>query len=347
MIVPVILCGGAGRRLWPASTGADPKAFISLFGDRSLFEQTVLRVAPLAEGSPLVVVVHVDHVGRVRALLAALGVEGLIIAEPEGRNSGPALVAAAAWMARDAPEASLVAVASDHAIADDEGFRAAVRAALPIAAAGEIVVFGVRPRFPATGYGYIRPAETLAGACGARRVERFVEKPDAAGAAALIATGCLWNSGNFVFRAGDLVREAEIHAPSLWRSVAKAVDEARKAGDVLELARAFRAAPKVSIDVAVMEKTGRAAVLEASHDWSDLGSWDAVWAASVHDARGNTIVARAVVVDSQDCLIRADAGAQIVAVGLRNIAVVVREGRILVCDLGASQALKTAVEGLD
>lgn len=345
-VYSIILCGGPGARLWPESTAAHPKPFIDLIGERSLFEHTVARMAGVSGGRRPVIVTGRAYVDHVRRQLRAIGSDGLIIAEPEGRDSGPALLAAALWIAREDPGGVAVAVASDHHIPDDDAFAAAVDAAFPAARRGEIVTFGVRPKHPATSYGYIRCAEALEDDSEVRRVETFVEKPDRVRAEALLADGCLWNSGNFMFRAGALLAEARAHAPELLAVVETALAEAAEKDDLCELGPSFGRAPKVSIDVAVMEKTRRAAVLPIDYAWSDMGSWDSVWAASSRDRAGNAVRGSAVVRGSEGCLVRAGPGVRVVAIGLRNVAVVARGGDVLVSDLAGGASLKPALEAL-
>ncbi len=346
MIVPVILCGGAGVRLWPASTPAHPKQFITLIGEHSLFQQTVMRVGAIAGASAPLIVVGVSHLAMARAQLDEIGATGTLLVEPEGRDSGPALVAAAMCIARKDRSAIVVAVASDHDIPDLEAFCACARTAVVAARSGDIVTFGVRPDHPASQYGYIEPGEAIAGQDGLHRIARFVEKPDANGAARMIAAGALWNSGNFVFRVDAFLAEAVTHAPAMVGAVAKAVDTASVQGDETELGSCFSLAEKCSIDVALMEKTARAAVLAIDYPWSDLGSWRAVWAASAKDADGNVITGAASAWNSLGCLIRADAGVQVVAVGLKNVAIVVEDGLVLVSDLQSGAQLKQALEAI-
>ena len=262
-------------------------------------------------------------------------------ARRRGRRGARAL-----WIARTDPRGVAVAVASDHHIPDGVAFRAGVNAALAAAGQGEIVAFGVKPTHPATAYGYIRPAEVLEGSGEARRVGEFIEKPDTRDAEAFVRAGYLWNSGNLVFRVDVLAAEVAHHAPAMRRNVSAAVDQAVRRGDLLALGPDFALAEAVSIDVAILEKSDKVAVVEIDFAWSDLGSWEAVWAASRRDGAGNAIVARAVVLDSENCLIRAEGDVQIVAVGLKRIAVVVRDNRILVCDLAAGQTLKAALDSL-
>ena len=345
-IYPLIMCGGPGARLWPASTARRPKPFIDLLGGESLFQKTVRRLAGMAGAQPAAVITGAAHADVVRHQLAEIARQGTILAEPAARDSGPALFAAVAWIARQDPQAIIVAVASDHHIPDDGAFAAAVAAAVPAAELGEIITFGVAPAEPSTAYGYIRPGPPLPGAGAVRRVEAFVEKPDAARARDLVAAGCLWNSGNFMFRADAFLAEAELYAPAMLATVVQALDQADDHAGVVRLGPVFRKAEKISVDFAVMEKTRRAAVLPIRYAWSDLGSWDAIWAASARDAAGNAISGLAVARDSHGCLIRAEAGTEIIALGLKNLAVIARDGHVLVSDLGDVAALKPALEAL-
>jgi mannose-1-phosphate guanylyltransferase/mannose-6-phosphate isomerase len=346
-IIPVILCGGPGSRLWPASTLGRPKPFLDLLGGPTLFQQTCRRMAAIAGAAAPVVVTNAANAAEVRRQLLDLGLDGLVITEPMGRDSAPALLAATLWIARKSPDAIIVAVASDHHIPDVQAFAEGVETAAAAAAAGAIVTFGVRPTYPATGFGYIRPAAPLESGAGVLAVERFIEKPDRAIAGALLESGCLWNSGNFVFRAGVMIEEAAALAPGLAESVRQALPTAPTAGGLLPLGPGFAAAPRVSIDVAVMERTSRAAVVPIDYHWSDLGSWDAVWEASVRDASGNAIIGEAVTADSRDCLVRADDGARIVAMGVRGVAIVARGKDVLVTDLSRAPQLKTPLAELD
>ncbi|HLZ83004.1 MAG TPA: AGE family epimerase/isomerase [Caulobacteraceae bacterium] len=344
---PIVLCGGPGSRLWPASTARKPKPFVDLLGGPSLFQRTLTRLAAIPGAHPPTIVAGVDHLAEARAQLSALGGAGVVLVEPLGRDSGPALLAAAVLIARSHPAGVALAVASDHHIPDAAAFAAAVGAAAPAAAAGQIVTFGVKPTFPATAYGYIRAGEPLAGARGVRAVGRFVEKPDLERAQALVAEGCLWNSGNFMFRVDALIDEASRHMPDVLDAVRKAVECGDAEAGVFRLGAAFAQAPRVSIDIGVMEKTARAAVLPIDYAWSDLGSWDAIWTASTADADGNAVSGAAVVRDSVDCLVRATEGSRVVVIGARNLAVVARGGEMLVAALDKAADLKPALAALD
>jgi len=269
-IFPVILCGGAGTRLWPASRPVLPKQFIDLATELSLFQETARRAAPLtAGGGRLLVVSGQGHRTSVEDQLAELGLEAVVLLEPEGRESAPAMAAAAAWIAREASDGVALFVASDHHIPDGEAFRAAVLEALPTAEAGRIVTFGVHPTEPSSAYGYIRPEGP-----GLSPVAAFIEKPDRVLAESHVRAGCLWNSGNFMVRASVLLDELDAFAPDVARIARAAVPE--DGGRVVLLTDVFRTAPKTSIDYAVMEYSRRISVLPVDYRWSDLGAWDAV-----------------------------------------------------------------------
>jgi mannose-1-phosphate guanylyltransferase/mannose-6-phosphate isomerase len=345
-IYPVILCGGSGTRLWPTSRPSRPKQFLPLLGSHSLFQSTVLRMTGVAGGQDPLVVAGEAHAGLIERQLAELGIRATIMIEPEGRDSAPAVAAAAAWIAARDPHGVAAMVASDHHIPDGAAFRAAVEAAAVAAAAGAIVTFGVRPTQASSAYGYIAPGAPLPATPDIRAVERFVEKPDAATAQRYVEDGYLWNSGNFVFGAKVLLEELALYEPGLADIVALAVERAEQVGVLCRLSPDFRTAPKISIDYAVMEKTVRAAVLPVGFAWSDVGAWDAVWAASDRDAAGNAVSGDAALIDCQDSLLRVSGGPLVVGLGLRNLGVIAEDDAILVCDLGSSQGVKLAVDRL-
>ena len=332
-LYPVILCGGGGTRLWPASRPSRPKQFLPLSGNRSLFQDAVVRTAPLAEGGGTVVVVGgVSHRRLILDQLAELGIEAQVLLEPEARDSAPAMAAAAAWIRRENPEGVAVFVASDHHIPDHEAFRDAVREAGAAAAAGRIVTLGVKPDAPSAAYGYIRPVGP-----GLSAVDAFVEKPGSATAAAYIASGYLWNSGNFMVSAGVLLDQLTIHAPGVAAS-ARAALPALDGARVQVLGPAFSSAPRISIDYAVMEKTDLASVLAVDFTWSDMGAWDAMAASGEGDVGAHIFE------DSEGCLVRAPDGVLVAALGVRNLAIVVERDAVLVADLGRSQDVKRVVE---
>ncbi|CAL1693021.1 Cellobiose 2-epimerase [Brevundimonas subvibrioides] len=334
-IYPVIMCGGSGTRLWPASRPSRPKQFIPLASNRSLFQETVLRVAALAEdGGRLIVVAGIDHRPWILDQLDEIDVEAHVLLEPEARDSAAAMAAAAAWTEREDPEGVNAFVASDHHIPDYAGFREAVRTAALSAVEGRIVTLGVTPSEASCAYGYIKPSGGRMSA-----VDRFVEKPDAAAAADYIAAGYLWNSGNFVVSAKVLLEELRAHAPAVEAAVRDALP-GPGLSSIEVLTDAFKSAPKISIDYALMEKTRLASVLQVDFNWSDLGAWDSI-AASGEGDTGLHIFE-----DAEGCLVRSCDGTLIAALGVRNLAIIAEKDAVLVCDLSRSQEVKRVVERL-
>lgn len=332
VVYPVILCGGAGTRLWPASRPASPKQFLDLISDLSLFQETVRRVSPLAaDGGRLVVVAGQSHREAILQQLAELAVEATVLLEPEGRDSAAAMAAAALWIKRQAEHAVALFVASDHHIPDGEAFRDSVRAGGAAAAAREIVTFGVRPTEPSSAYGYIQPQSE-----GLAKVLRFVEKPDREQAERYVREGFLWNSGNFMVRADVLFEELELFAPEVAGAVRQALPEA--AGNVVQLSEAFTRSPKISIDYAVMERSDRVSVLPVDFRWSDLGAWDAVASAGSAE-KGVWIRA-----DGDACLVRAANGMVVATAGVRDLAIIAEPDAVLVCSLNRAQEVKGLVE---
>jgi mannose-1-phosphate guanylyltransferase/mannose-6-phosphate isomerase len=345
VIVPVILCGGAGTRLWPASRQDLPKPFLPLVDGVSTFAMTLARVAEPSIFAPPIVVANATHRGLVVAALAEIPGAAILL-EPVSRDTAPAIAAAAGFAAARDPNAMLLVLAADHVIRDTVGFVETVREALAAAEAGRIVVFGIAPDYPATGYGYIRPGDAT-GQGDAMSVAAFVEKPDEAKARQLIAEGCLWNSGMFLMSAAVAVAETERHAPDIARAAAAAVAGAATDGPVTLLdARAFADAPRLSIDFAVMEKTDRAAVVAARFDWSDLGAWSAVWDAAAKDAAGNVVSGDAVLVDARNAYVSTDAQ-RIGVVGLDDVVVVAADGAVLVTSRARAADVKDLVGAID
>ena len=332
-LYPVIMCGGAGTRLWPASRPSRPKQFIPLAGNRSLFHETMVRVAPLASGGGrLIVVGGISHRGWILDQLDEAGIDAQVLLEPEARDSAAAMAAAAAWTAFKDPAGINVFVSSDHHVPDQDAFRSSVLAAADAARLGRIVTLGVKPTEPSSAYGYIQPIGP-----GLSKVEGFVEKPDRATARRYIDDGYLWNSGNFIVSAGIFLRELALRAPSIESAARAAVSQGR-GGAIMTLGDAFLHAPKVSIDYAVMEKTNLASVLEVDFAWSDLGAWDSVAASGAGEIGGHIFE------DAEGCLARAPDGILVAAVGVRDIAIIVEHDAVLVCDLSRSQEVKKIVE---
>lgn len=344
-IFPVILCGGSGTRLWPTSRPDLPKQFIPLVGDRSSFQRTVTRVGAIRGAGQPVVIAGQRHAAVIAEELKAIGVEAVVLLEPEGRDSGPAIAAAAAWIAARDPDGIAVVVSSDHHVPDAAAFQVAADRAVIVAEQGWIVTLGVRPTEPSTAFGYIKPGPRAIADGLANAVEAFVEKPDQATAAAYITDGYLWNSGNFVARAASLLAELDQYAPAVSDAARAAVAGADVGPTGAQsLGPAFRDAPKISIDYAVMEKTTRAAVAPADFAWSDLGAWDAVKAASPVDGDRNGVTGLASLVDSTGCLVRNASAVPVGLVGVHDLAVVVEANGVLVTSLSGCQGVKRLVE---
>jgi mannose-1-phosphate guanylyltransferase/mannose-6-phosphate isomerase len=346
LIIPVILCGGAGARLWPASRDDTPKPFLPLVGGRSTFAMTLERIADEAYFAPPVIVAAAVHRHLVEAARAAAGVTNVtLLLEPEPRDTAAAVGAAAALVADAAPDATILLLPADQVIRDVALFREAVVASEASAINGRIVIFGTRPDHPATGFGYIKPGRALMGTT-VRSVEAFVEKPDALRASDFVAQGYLWNGGIFMMRAATALSELRAHAPDIARGVREAVARSTATGNVVTLpGDIFHMIPKLSFDHAVMEKTDRAAVAEARFEWSDVGTWASVWQASEKDSAGNAITGDAVVVDAKNVFVSTDRPT-IGVVGLDDAVVVAEDGAVLVTTRARSSSVKSLVTAL-
>ncbi len=344
LIVPLIMCGGAGTRLWPLSREARPKQFIGLLGEISTFQDTMLRVADPRRFSRPVVITGAAHRFMVLEQLAEIDLEADILLEPARRDSGPAIAAGAAFACSRDPQAVVLALAADHVVRDRDAFLQACDQALAVAKEGHIVTFGVTPHQPSTSYGYIRAGAAIAGRV--RRVERFVEKPDEATAARYVDDGYLWNSGNFMFRADALLDEyRRVDAESV-AAAARAVELAQRDLAFLALdAEAFESTTTISIDYAVMEKTSRAAVIPVDCGWSDVGSWRAVWDLSPKDDDGNVMRGVAVFENTRNSIAVADS-AMIALEGVEDLVVVATEDAVLVSKRNDSGGLKRLVARL-
>jgi mannose-1-phosphate guanylyltransferase/mannose-6-phosphate isomerase len=345
-VLPVILSGGTGTRLWPLSRAAYPKQFWPLVGERTMLQETAARASGPGFLPPLIVCNEAHRFLVAEQLRAGGHADATILLEPEGRNSAPAIAAAALLAHDQAPETLLWIMAADAAIADTPALHLALEQAAAAARQGLVATFGMQPTAPETGYGYIEAGDPLPG-LAARRIARFVEKPDAATAARFAADGRhLWNSGMFVATAATLVAELGRHAPALLAAVRLAVAEATRDLTFIRLdAAAFRAAPSISIDYAVMEKTDHAAVVPASIGWSDLGSWAALYDASARDADGNALVGPVEAMGSRGCYIRSE-GILAAAVGLTDVCLIVTDDAVLAVHRDRAQEVKAIVERL-
>ena len=341
---PVVLCGGSGTRLWPASRPGRPKQFLPLTGPNSSFQETLLRLRGLEAEAPIIVT-GPSMAEEARAQAKAVGVEPVLLVEPEPRNSGPAAASAAAYVKALDPEGVILLLAADHHVGEPEKFCKAARLAAQAASAGRIVTFGVKPDRPATGYGYIQPGEGLSD--GVFAVHAFVEKPDLETAKRYVAEGRLWNSGNFAFRADVLLDEMAAFEPEMAKAAEEAVRGARRETGLVFLdSKAFAHAPARSIDYAVMEHTKRAAVVMADFTWSDLGAWPAIRDAGEADANGNVISGETRLVDVKNSLIRTD-GPLVAAIGVEGLAIIVDGDSVLICPLDRAEEVKAIAESLN
>lgn len=341
-ILPVIMCGGSGTRLWPASRDSMPKQFINLLGEHSTFQTAVQRVtAPDVFLRPTVISSN-DVRFIVAEQLAEIGAKADIILEPVQRDSAAAIAVAACHAARIHPETVVLVIAADHVIDDPAAFAASCRAAFEAAHQGTIMTLGVVPHYPATSYGYIQPGKGIKGT-DASRVDRFVEKPDAETAQSYIAQGFLWNSGNFLFRADVMIEELERFQPEILAAAQQALERAATDLDFIRLDEgAFRQAPKISIDYAVMERTERAGVLPVSFSWSDIGSWGALWDASPRDEAGNALRGNVEMVEARNSLVHSD-DILTTVVGIDDIVVVAKPDAVLVTSRSRSELVKDLV----
>ena len=343
-LYPVILCGGSGTRLWPASRPDRPKQFLKLIGDSSSYQETLKRLREMPGAEEPVIVTGRNMLEQVLRQAAEIGVRVTVLVEPEARDSGPAIAAAAAYIQTLAPKGVMLMLAADHHIAESEIFQQAATVAAKAAGDGHIVTFGVEPTDPATGYGYIRPGAPLEN--GVQRVDAFVEKPDRKTAEKYLTEGYLWNSGNFAFRADVLMEEMAEFEPTIAQAARESVDWARRDGQALWLDRdAFAGAAKKSVDFAVMERTRKAAVAPAGFTWSDLGAWDAIWDASPRDEAGNSASGDVQLIRTEGVLVRSN-GPFVGVIGVTDLLIVAEPDAVLVCRRDDAQSVKTLVDKL-
>jgi mannose-1-phosphate guanylyltransferase / mannose-6-phosphate isomerase len=343
-ITPIILAGGTGTRLWPLSRDAMPKQFLAFKGPRTTYQETLLRIAHPMFAPPVVITGPDFHFFAMRQA-EEVGVDAKVVIEPMRRDSGPAIAAATMIASEHNPEAVVLALAADHIILDVEAFRALCEASREAALAGHIVTFGIKPTAPKTAYGYILPGDQI-GSGGVHKVARFVEKPDAATAGRYVHDGYLWNSGNFLFRADVLLDEMKRFQPAIVDAAKASITHAETDLGFLRLdADAFAAAPQISIDYAVMEKTSRAAVVSGQFRWSDIGSWDALPDIVAPDGDSNIVQGSAITIDSEGCIIHA--GDQLITtIGLKNMVVVSTPDAVMVMPRERAQEVRELVARL-
>lgn len=345
---PVILSGGVGSRLWPLSRSLFPKQLLALAGDNSLIQDTVRRASGRQFAPPLIVC-NAEHRFLIAEQMRSAGVapEALVL-EPQGRNTAPAAAIAALMLAEKDPAAVLLLMPADHVVRDPAAFLRAVDSAWAAAARGYLVTFGIAPQGPETGYGYIQRGEALYEKAPAFLVRRFVEKPDAKTAQAYIDAGdYFWNSGMFVFQAERFLAELERLEPELLGHCRAAIKGGKQDLDFFRLEpTTFEACKSISIDYAVMERTDKAAMVPVEMGWSDIGSWDALWAASERDDAGNALKGDIVQHETSNSYLRSE-GPLVAAVGVENLVVVATSDAVLVARKETSQDVKKIVEQLE
>jgi mannose-1-phosphate guanylyltransferase/mannose-1-phosphate guanylyltransferase/mannose-6-phosphate isomerase len=344
-IVPVILCGGAGSRLWPVSRPSLPKQFLPLVTGRTLLQDTALRAKEAAGDARMIVICNEAHRFLVQDQLAEIGMAARILLEPAGRSTAAAVAVAALACEKDDPV--LLVLASDHAIRGEGAFNDAVRRAAEVAAAGMLVTFGIAATRPDSGFGYIERGDHIPGDAGAYKVARFVEKPPEAEARRLIETGrAYWNSGMFAFGAKRLLEELGRFRPDILNAARNAMATATDDLGFLRLGKtAFLASPSEAIDRAVMEKTEKAAVIPAEFEWSDVGSWGALWDLAEKDGAGNAARGDVQLQDTKDSLVFGDRRL-VATLGVEDLIIVDTEDALLVAGRSRSQDVREVVEDL-
>jgi mannose-1-phosphate guanylyltransferase/mannose-6-phosphate isomerase len=347
-IYPVILSGGAGTRLWPLSRAVMPKQLLPLVTDKTMLQETALRVRGWPGVTAPLVVCGNEHRFLVAEQLRDVGItpHGIML-EPAGRNTAPAVAAAAQFLLAQDPDAVMLVLPADHVIEKNEAFRLAVERAAKLVESGSLATFGVVPSAPETGYGYIRRGEPLPGCDDCFKIERFVEKPDRNTAEGFVADGGFyWNSGMFMFRADRFLAEISAHAPDIAKAAGAAVNEAYRDLDFCRLDEAaFAASPSDSIDYAVMEHTRDGVVVSSDIGWSDVGSWTALADVQQHDANGNVQRGDVYLDNTSNTLVRAES--RIVAVvGVQDLVVVETPDAVLVAHKDQVQRVKNIVEHL-
>ncbi|MGY6552312.1 MAG: mannose-1-phosphate guanylyltransferase/mannose-6-phosphate isomerase [Erythrobacter sp.] len=350
LIYPVLLCGGSGTRLWPLSRKSYPKQFAQIIGSESLFQQSARRLNGPGFAPPTVVTGNDFRFVVVEQLAACEIAPRSILIEPEGRNTGPAALAAALMLAAQDPQALMLLAPSDHVISDHEAFRKAVLAAAPRALAGDLVTFGIAPTRAETGYGYLELAKH-ADPCASepQDLKAFVEKPDAERATEMLSSGrYLWNAGIFLFTADSLIKACKAYCPEILEPVEQAVNGAvHDIGFTRFAEEAWRKVPSISIDYAIMERADNLAVMPYAASWSDLGSWDAVWQESGPDDDGNVMSANALEIGCTNTLLRSESKRmEVVGIGLDDIVVVATSDAVLVARRSEAQQVKEAVAKL-
>ena len=344
-VAPLVLAGGSGTRLWPLSRAKMPKQFIQLFGDRSTFQQALLRVADGTLFHPPLVITNTDYAEIAQSQAAQLGIEITLALEPARRNSCAAVTAGAILCAQRDPNVLVLALAADHIVTGEEAFLSAVREAVAVARAGHIVVFGIVPNEPSSAFGYIRPGKLLGSSSAT--VAGFFEKPDVETARRYIDEGMLHNAGYFLFPAALLLDDVKRFEPAIHAAVRQSVEQATRLQDAIALdPECFGRAERRSLDHAVMEKTDKAAVVRAQFSFTDVGSFAAVFAGLPRDANNNHLVGSVEVLDTTGSFVHSN-GRLTTVLGMRDVVVITTPHAVLVADRNASQQIKDLVALLE
>ena len=347
MITPVILCGGSGTRLWPLSRKSYPKQFSALMGATSLFQASAARLAGPDYAAPVVVTADAFRFIVTEQMAQAGIATGAVLIEPAGRDTAPAVLAAALHLAATDPDGLMLVAPSDHVIPDSDAFNATVAAAVPAAQAGQLVTFGISPDRPETGYGYLEMAAAPTGEITPLPLKAFVEKPDAQTAAAMLVEGrYLWNAGIFLFSVKSIVAAFNTYAPDMVKAVQAALDAAKSDLGFTRLdPAAWEGAEAISIDYAVMEKADNLSVVPFTGRWSDLGDWAAVWRET--ETNGVSLSGPATAIDCTNTLLRSEVeGQAIVGIGLDDIVAIAMPDAVLISHKGRTQEVKQAVAAL-
>lgn len=344
MILPIIIAGGSGTRLWPLSRQLHPKQFLPLMGDKSLLQDTLSRFTGEEYNEPWLICNEAQRFIAAEQL-REMQINGQIFLEPEGRNTAPAIAIAALHAIHEYEDAVLLVLPADHVIEDTDAFQQALKQAIPLAEKGSLVTFGVKPLHPETGYGYIHKGEALTSQ--GFKIREFVEKPDLEKARLYVNSGdYLWNSGMFMFKASRYIDELKQHEPLMVSFCAEALSKAVRDSDFVRLhSESFKACPSNSIDYALMEKTSDVAVVELDAGWNDLGSWSALWELHSHDEKGNAVQGDVMLEQVQNSLVHAE-HRLVAAVGVDNLIIVETKDAVLVAAKDQVQRVKTVVDKL-